>query len=312
MNIDARSTEVSPIRTVVGLCGLGNMGMAVAQRLATSYDVVAYDPNEERQALAEQLNNVRAVDDLGHLAAAGMVVLSLPAPAISQSTCQSLAEILQPEAVVVETSTTTPADVQGCAAVLEKAGVRIIDAAILSGVGQMENGQATLLVGGDDATLQLADPLLHVLGLQVQAFGSLGSGMAAKVVNNAVAHSVMVVLVEAMSMSAASGVDLEKIAAMLQAPDGGLIRPLTHRVMERIASGSFDGGMPLDAARKDSTLALNLAQQHGVPLFAIQATHSVYEIAASHGLGRKDYAALATLWEQWTGNSLAYLPQQGA
>jgi 3-hydroxyisobutyrate dehydrogenase-like beta-hydroxyacid dehydrogenase len=136
--------------------------------------------------------------------------------------------------------------------------------------------------------------------------------MAAKVVNNAVAHSVMVVLVEAMSMSAASGVDLQKIATMLQAPDGGLMRPLTHRVMERIATGSFDGGMPLEAARKDSTLALELAQQHGVPLFAIQATHSVYEIAAHQGLGRNDYASLATLWEQWTGDSLSYLRQEGS
>jgi 3-hydroxyisobutyrate dehydrogenase-like beta-hydroxyacid dehydrogenase len=297
-------------RTLVGLCGLGNMGLAVARRLATSYDVVAFDPNAERRALADQLDHVRTVDELAQLGAAGTVVLSLPTPAISRSTCQQLADLLRPEAVVVETSTTTPADVQSCAGILEKSGVRILDAAILSGVGQMENGQATLLVGGEEATILEADLLLRVLGQQVQTFGALGSGMAAKVVNNAVAHSVMVVLVEAMSMSAASGVDLQKIATMLQAPDGGLIRPLTHRVMERIATGSFDGGMPLDAARKDSTLALELAQQHSVPLFAIQATHSVYEIATNQGLGRSDYAALGTLWEQWTGNSLAYLRQR--
>jgi len=57
--------------------------------------------------------------------------------------------------------------------------------------------------------------------------------------------------------------------------------------------------MPLDAARKDSVLALELAQSLGVPLFAIQGSHTVYEIAASAGYGRDDYAAVAKLWADW-------------
>jgi 3-hydroxyisobutyrate dehydrogenase-like beta-hydroxyacid dehydrogenase len=61
--------------------------------------------------------------------------------------------------------------------------------------------------------------------------------------------------------------------------------------------------MPTDAARKDSTLALALAQANGVPLFAIQGAHTAYDLAVTAGLGRQDYAALATLWEQWTGTS---------
>ena len=59
------------------------------------------------------------------------------------------------------------------------------------------------------------------------------------------------------------------------------------------------GGMPLEAARKDSVLALQLAQSLGVPLFAIQASHAVYEMGVAAGYGREDYAAVARLWADW-------------
>ena len=61
----------------------------------------------------------------------------------------------------------------------------------------------------------------------------------------------------------------------------------------------FEGGMSVTNARKDSCLALATAQQMGVPLFAISASHTPYEIAEANGLGDADYAALSRLWEEW-------------
>ena len=65
--------------------------------------------------------------------------------------------------------------------------------------------------------------------------------------------------------------------------------------------GDYTGGMSVSNARKDSTLALQTAQELGVPLYAIQAAHTPYEIAEALGMGQLDYAALAALWEQWAG-----------
>jgi 3-hydroxyisobutyrate dehydrogenase-like beta-hydroxyacid dehydrogenase len=124
------------------------------------------------------------------------------------------------------------------------------------------------------------------------------------VANNAVSHAVMVVLLEATATAAAAGVAPEVFAELLQDPDAGLLRPLTHRLRERVFQADYAGGMPTEAARKDSQLALELAQEHGVPLFAIQAAHTPYELAVAAGLGRDDYAALARLWEEWTGRPL--------
>ena len=57
--------------------------------------------------------------------------------------------------------------------------------------------------------------------------------------------------------------------------------------------------MSVTNARKDSMLALETAQDFGVPLFATLAAHTPYEIAQQDGMGDLDYAALAKLWESW-------------
>jgi 3-hydroxyisobutyrate dehydrogenase-like beta-hydroxyacid dehydrogenase len=103
---------------------------------------------------------------------------------------------------------------------------------------------------------------------------------------------------------ASGGAELPAIE-LLAHPEAGLLRPLTHRFAERVLHDDYAGGMPTEAARKDSTLALAMAQETGVPLFAVQAAHTVYELAVAGDLGRLDYASIAGLWERWTGRVLA-------
>lgn len=289
---------------VVALCGLGNMGAAIASRLVPHYRVLGSDLSEQRRSEAAERYGVEPVGDVAELGQAPVVVLSLPTPEISASVVTALLPSLAPGTLVLETSTVIPQDMWRLRDLCAPAGVRVVDAAILSGVAQMEAGRGTLLVGGAAQDLAAVGPLLDVLGARVLTFGDVGSGMAAKVINNAVAHAVMVVLVEAGAMAASTGLAAEDLAGLLADPDAGLLRPLTHRFVERVMRSDFEGGMPTEAARKDSTLALGLAQSGGVPLFAIQGAHTAYEIAVGKGLGRLDYASIAQLWEGWTGRPM--------
>lgn len=291
-------TDRSLERPLIGLVGLGNMGQAIASRLVTIGNVVGVDLSEERRKDAERLG-VKVSADLPALSEAKVVVLSLPTPAASASVVKELAQILQSGATVIETSTLNQPDVVGNASVLAEQNIRMFDIAILSGVGDMQAGVTTLLAGATEDELVDIQPILEVLGSQVIPFGKLGAGMVAKVVNNAVAHAVMVVLAEASAMAQSSGVELTQLVELLKSPDAGLMRPLTHRLGERVLHGSYDGGMPTDAARKDSVLALSMAQAQGVPLFVIQAAHTVYEMACAQGLGRMDYAVIAQMWDSW-------------
>lgn len=283
----------------VAVYGLGNMGYLVAQRVAKQFKVKVADLD------TVQVQNARAafaaipIVDTQDVADVRTVVLCLPTPAASRHVLGQIAPHLPPDAIVIETSTVNPDDIRTCQQLLTPFGLRIIDASILAGVSQMEAGTATLLLGGEKADISAVQAVLDAIAEKQIHFGPLATGAAAKVINNAVAHAVMVVVAEAGALATATGVDCNKLIALLADPQMGLHRPLTHRYAERVVSGNYDGGMPLDAARKDSTLVLELAQSQGVPLFAIQGSHSAYEIASAAGYGREDYAAVAKVWADW-------------
>jgi 3-hydroxyisobutyrate dehydrogenase-like beta-hydroxyacid dehydrogenase len=267
---------------IVGVCGCGNMGAAIATRLGGRVELGVFDVDQDRcRVVAREVGatTIHSVSALGEVSTC--VILSLPNAAISRSVISQLVASMAAGSVIIETSTVNPSDVEASQAMCAAAGIHLVDAAILSGVAQMAGGSSTLLVGGEPDGVTAAAAVLDLIATDQVRLGRPGTGMAAKVGNNAVSHAVMIVLIEAIAMVAAAGVPMDVFAELLARPEAGLIRPLTHRIQERLATGDFEGGMPTEAARKDSTLALELAQKHGIPLFAIQAAHVPYEIAVS-------------------------------
>lgn len=299
-----RNEAQAATRPSFAICGLGNVGRGIASRLAAAGNTVAFDVDAEHLASAATTYGVKPVANASELASAPIIVLSLPNPNTSVRVLRELVPGLSPDHVVIEASTVNGDDIAAEYDRISSTGAQLIDSAVIGGVKAVYDGNATLLVGGDDAVVEAAGPALNAIGPHQLRLGPRGSGMAAKVINNAVSHAVMVVLSEAFSLGAATGVAPNVLVELLQRPDAGLMRPLTYRIAERVLKGDFDGGMPLQAARKDSTLALDLGRDTGVPLFAIQAAHTVYEIGMGMGLERKDYASIATLWEAWTKRPL--------
>ncbi|MEW5420944.1 NAD(P)-dependent oxidoreductase [Amorphus sp. 3PC139-8] len=292
----------------VAVYGLGNMGFPLARRIADRFPVQVFDLNQDMLAKAKTELGAEEIADPKALSATPVVVLCLPSPKASLAVLRQIAPHLPKSAVVVETSTVNPDDVLACRDVLAPHDIRLIDASLMAGVSQMEAGTASLLIGGEPSAIADCQAVLDAIAEKQTVFGPLGTGAAAKVINNAVAHAVMVVVAEAGSMATATGVSIEKLVDLLSDPQMGLHRPLTYRFAKRVVEGDYAGGMPLDAARKDSRLALDLAQTEGVPLFAIQAAHSVYEMAFRSGYARDDYAAIAKLWDDW---QVPAVPKQG-
>lgn len=287
------------MQTTVGMVGLGNAGAAMATALSGKMPLLGFDANPARQQAVAHL----ALEWMPSLAAlaqgASTIVLSLPKPDISKAVVTELVHSATPPSLIIETSTITPHVAQELQAICAPQRVRFVDAAIANGVASMAAGTITFLVGGDAEDVAQAHPALEGMAEAIMHLGPVGAGMGAKVVINAVAHAVMVVLIEAGAMATKLGMPMQTLVDILKRPEG-LIRPLTHRLQERIMQGNYAGGMSVSNARKDSTLALQTAQELGVPLYAIQASHTPYEIAEALGMGELDYAALATLWEQWS------------
>lgn len=283
----------------VGIIGLGNMGSAIAEKLATQFQVIGFDIDEtKREAMKECGVEVEASME-AVVKQTDVVFLSMPKASISKGIVQQISPMMKRDSIIVETSTILPAEVAELRGISREYGVQLIDAAILGGVGHMRTQTAALLVGDSDNAADRIMEVLQAISSEVQMMGEIGAGMAAKIINNGVAHAVMSVIVESSALALKLGIQPEKVYELLKG-ETALLRPLTHRYHERIQNGQYAGGMSTVNARKDSTLFLQLAQEKGVPLFSVQAAHSVYEMAAQEGFGDEDYAAIAKLWERWS------------
>lgn len=285
----------------VGLVGLGNMGLAIAIRLGTAFQVVAYDIAAERTGEAVR-QGVHTAGDVGEAASsADVLLLSLPHPDASLAVLAEALPHLRAGSLVIETSTVTAQQMARMEQMGRPFGVGLVDAAILGGVTGVAAGEAPLLVGGRGEAVAKVMPVLERLAHDVRHLGDIGAGMAAKLVSNAVAHAVMVVLIEAAALASATGVSMAAFEDLM-ARDTALLRPFTHRFRERIRHGSYEGGMSTANARKDSALILDAGREAEIPLFALPAVHEVYEIAGREGYDALDYAAIALLWETWSGH----------
>ena len=284
----------------VGIVGLGNAGAAIASALVQHFRVVGHDVDPERRdaVAATALRWAGSVGEVAELA--DTVLLSLPRPEISSAVVDEVLAVASPPAVVIETSTITPKVARDLAAACREAGIGFVDAAIAGGVQAMAAGENTFLVGASEQDFATAGTILEPIAARIHYLGPVGAGSGAKVVNNGVMHALMVVLIEAGAMASKLDIPMEKMIEILARPDG-IMRPLEHRLGERMANADYAGGMSVTNARKDSMLALETAQALGVPLFATLAAHTPYEIAEQLGYGDLDYAALAKLWESWCG-----------
>lgn len=287
------------MNNLVGVIGLGNMGGTIAEKIAEKFQIIGFDIDPNKRKVLNEMG-IQTADSLESLAdAVNIVVLSMPKSSISKSIVENIAPILKSGSAIIETSTILPmeaAELRDMSAVYD---VKLIDAAILGGVGHVKNKTATILVGDSDNLLEDVSDILLSFSKEIQLMGEIGAGMSAKIINNGVAHAVMSVIVESAALAVNLGIMPEKVYELLSG-ETALLRPLTHRYHERIQNGEYAGGMSTANAKKDSSLFLNLAQQYQVPLFSIQAAHSVYEIATQEGYGDLDYAVIAKLWENWT------------
>jgi 3-hydroxyisobutyrate dehydrogenase-like beta-hydroxyacid dehydrogenase len=287
----------------LGIVGFGQVGQAMAGVLATDYALTIFDLNRaqcECHALVAE-GRVRIAESASALAGAvDLLLFCLPTPEASRAVAGEVADAVKPGLIALETSTVAPENVFELDALFKPRGVRVIDTAVIGGIHSLSHGKAVFLVGASQDESQPISGVLDRLAAEVFYLDHLGGGMKAKLVANAVAHAVYIVLAEATAVAAAQEIPMNVLYRLL-ARESGLSRPLTHRIGERLFRGDFAGGMSTANARKDSKLFLETAHRLNVPVFATQAAHAIFEIAAREGMATDDYAIVAKLWEKWAG-----------
>jgi 3-hydroxyisobutyrate dehydrogenase len=248
----------------IGFVGLGNMGWPMAANLhAVGLSLVVRDADAAREArfAAEHPGAVPAGSPAA-FAAADIVVTMLPNGAIVRDALLGwgIAAALGDGALVVEMSSADPSDTLRLAADLARDGIRVVDAPVSGGVPRAVTGELSLMVGGEDADVARAQPVLRVLGDPARQFrtGGLGTGHAMKALNNVIGAATYCATAEALVIGRRFGLDPATMIAIINASTGrSFVSELVFA--PEVLTARYGSGFALGLMAKDVHIARSVA-----------------------------------------------------
>jgi 3-hydroxyisobutyrate dehydrogenase len=265
--IELRTKEFSV--TTVGVIGLGNMGRGMALSLQRGgLTVLGTDASEEtRRILAD--DGVEVVDSIAAVAArADIIVLSLPTAAIVTQVVTGPGGLLasaRPGVLVVDTSTSHPDTTRQLARQLAEVGMSLIDAPVSGGPKGAITGQLTMVLGGSEADVARAEPVLATMSAKRVHVGGVGAGHVAKIANNLMCAAHLIVAGEVARLADSAGVTTEQLLEGINAGSGRSgITQVNYPTW--ILNGAFNSGFTMKLMRKDVRLAAELIGQTGLQL----------------------------------------------
>ncbi|MGZ5394955.1 MAG: NAD(P)-binding domain-containing protein, partial [Mycobacterium sp.] len=201
--------------TTIAFLGLGHMGGPMSANLVTAgHTVHGFDPVAAlKDAAAEK--GAQVFDSVAAAAAAADVVItSLPNGNIVKAVYAEALPAAPKGTLFIDTSTISVDDARGIHAQAAEHGHAQLDAPVSGGVKGATAGTLAFMVGGEDAAVERARPVLDPMAGKVIHCGGSGTGQAAKLCNNMVlavqqiAAGEAFVLAEKLGLSAQSLFDV--------------------------------------------------------------------------------------------------------
>lgn len=244
----------------VGFIGCGHMGSAMARRLIDGgFDVLVHDIDPARVAAlaaygARPAQSVRAV-----AREASVILASLPSQDVSYAVAAEIAEDCAVE-VYIETSTIGLRTIQAIEAMLHPRGIAMLDMPVTGGPNWAREGRLTGILAGAPAACEAAAPVLTcITGRLIVVGDRAGQGQIAKVVNNMLSLSGMMIACEAIVAGVKAGIDAETLIEVINAGTGRNSATV-DKFPKAILPRTFNFGGPLGLGNKDLELFLELTE----------------------------------------------------
>ena len=190
--------------------------------------------------------------------------------------------------------TTASAEVaREIAAVASEIGVGFVDAPVSGGQAGAQNGQLSIMCGGDPDVFATVEPLIDSYAKAIVLVGDVGSGQLTKMVNQVCIGGLIQGLAEALDFSRRAGLDTDKVlAAISQGASGSWQMENRARTM---LDRHFDHGFALDWMRKDFGIVFDEAERIGATLPVTAMVVQFYARLQREGHGRWDTSSLIEL-----------------
>ncbi|MDO8297036.1 MAG: NAD(P)-dependent oxidoreductase [Caulobacter sp.] len=203
---------------------------------------------------------------------------------------------MAPNGIIVDHTTTSAVVAREMADLARASGRWFVDAPVSGGQAGAENGQLTVMAGGDAAAVARIEPVIAAYSKAVKRIGEAGSGQLAKMVNQICIAGVVQGLAEAVHFSKRSGIDPQLV---FEAISKGAAQSwqMDNRWATMVA-GKFDFGFAVDWMRKDLGLVLDEAKANGARLDMTALVDGYYAEVQAMGGHRWDTSSLAARLEK--------------
>ena len=284
----------------VGFVGLGMMGRPMVERLLGAGHVVHVHNRSRGPVDALATQGALAADSPAQVAERSEVVLTaLPTPDAVDEVYAEFARVARAGQVYADHSTVRPEQNRRWATALGAKGAGYLDAPVSGGPSGAAGGTLTIMVGGDQSTLDRALAIFGAFGSTIRLCGPVGAGQVVKLVNQLLVGVHTAAIAEAAVFGAALGADPTVVLELLGKSYGGSTMMVRH--MPRFISRDFSGATPVALILKDLGLIHDEAKAAGVPLLLGGLAEQRFLEARARGLGGEDMAALVKLWEEAAG-----------
>jgi len=286
----------------IGIAGTGRMGAAIGERLmAEGYDLVVWN---------------RTKDKTKPLVEAGASEAATPADLASQvdtvitilTNADSIDAVYRgPDGLLggdvsgklfIEMSTVRPVTEEKLAADIRAKGGAMVDAPVGGTTGPAKEGKLVGVIGGDDADVARARPILEKLCKRLDHVGSVGAGASFKLAINLPLVVYWQALGEALSLCSHHGVDPLRIADLMADSSAGpnMMKVRGWAVAAVLKGETVPATFDIDSMRKDMRTMLEEAEARGVELPLVARSLACYDECSAAGHGAGDPAMETAFW----------------
>jgi 3-hydroxyisobutyrate dehydrogenase len=277
----------------IGFAGLGVMGGPMARHLVQAgHEVAGFNRSPEKARTWAEATGGRFAATVAEAAdCAELLILCVGNDNDVRAVVTEALSHLSAGAIVIDHTTTSARIAREMAALAATSGRAFVDAPVSGGQAGAENGQLSVMAGGDEAALARAEPALMAYSKAVKRMGPSGSGQLAKMVNQIAIAGVVQGLAEAVHFAEVAGLDT---SATYDAISKGAAQSwqMDNR-WKSMAGGEFEFGFAVDWMRKDLGLVLDEARVNGAHLAMTALVDQFYSEVQAMGGARWDTSSLA-------------------
>ena len=289
----------------LGFVGLGAMGELIVPRLmAAGHAVTGYN---RTKAKAEPLiaQGMSWADTPRDVAAQSDIVFSIVTDAKAVRACalgpDGIVSGLRKGGIYIDMSTIEPDESRAVAAEFAAAGSTMLDGPISGSPVTVVAGNASVMIGGDEAAFERAKPVLLAIGPKVTRIGGNGLACQMKIAVNLLLMVEIIAFGEAVALAEKGGVTRES------AVDAILKSVAASPVIGYRGPFILEGKMPdlpladVTLQQKDMMLALNLGRTLGSPVPLAAAANEMMNACRGLGLDHNDFVVAHQVYRKLGG-----------